>query len=250
MFSILSALGAGVAVTLLVRIFVHSLWGAIPMGLIAFVAVGIYLFRRTGAQIEPILAQVQKHLQGNRRDMAIKALRDAMSLGKWNPFLPGQLREQIGIIEYASGNLAEAEAELSRSSRFTWMSRAFLGCLYFKKKDAEKMKKAFEEAVKVGEKEGVLYTLYAHCLLSQGKKDEAVAVLERGLQKIPGDHRLETNVELAKEGKKLKTAPYGDAWTRFGLEGPPTPQLPANVPKFMRGYATRPGFRQRPQRKR
>ena len=101
--------------------------------------------------------------------MAIKALRDAMSLGKWNPFLPGQLREQIGIIEYASGNLAEAEAELSRSSRFTWMSRAFLGCLYFKKKDAEKMKKAFEEAVKVGEKEGVLYTLYAHCLLTQGK---------------------------------------------------------------------------------
>jgi len=43
----------------------------------------------------------------------------------------------------------------------------------------------------------------------------------------------------------MKVAPYGDRWPRFGLDG-----SKPGVPKQMRGFAQRPGFRQRPQRKR
>jgi hypothetical protein len=40
------------------------------------------------------------------------------------------------------------------------------------------------------------------------------------------------------QGKKMKVAPYGERWAGFGLDGS-TP----NVPKGMKGYTQRPGFR-------
>ena len=230
-------------------LFKHArVWEAALLGLVGGATVGVLLLRRTGAMIEPLMKTVEKHIIGGRREMALKALRDGLPLGAWNPLLPAQLHVQIGILEYAAGNLDEAQVSLEKASRYPWLSKAYLGCLYFKRRDGKKMKKAFEKAVGVGDKEGVLYTLYAWCLLAQASKAEAIAVLERGLKKIPGDHRLEANLELAKEGKKLKTAPYGDDFSRFLLEGPAQPMMPANLPKAYRGYNPRPGFRQRPTR--
>lgn len=254
MLSVLIALASGVLVGVLFNVtFVHSYWGVVPPGLIATVVVAALLLRRAAARLEPVVKGAEKHLVNGRRELALKTLREGLAIGRWHPLLPGQLRVQLGALEYAAGNLDEAERELSRASRYPWISRAFLGCVYFKKHDAGKMKAAFDTAVKVGDKEGVMYTLYAYCLLAQGKRDEAVAVIERGLKKLPGDHRLANNLELAKEGKKLKTAPYGDAWARFGLDGagvtPTMGPQGRELPKFARGYNPRPGFRQKPKRR-
>ena len=235
---------------LLGALFKHArVWEGVMLGIVSGLTVGVLLLRRAGAKVEPLMKSVEKHITGGRRELAVKALRDGMALGKWNPLLPAQLRVQIGIMEYVSGNLETAEAELGKGSRYPWLSRAYLGCVHFRRKNEKKMKDAFDTAIKVGEKEGVAYTLYAYCLLAQGKKAEAVEVLEKGLKKIPNDHRLQNNLELAKEGKKLKTAPYGEDWNRFLLEGPPTASHP-NLPPHMRGFATKPGFRQRPSRRR
>ena len=262
MFTIGLAILAGLSVGTLFKLtFVHSIWGAMWPGLLAAIVVAALLFRRAAQQLEPLIKTVEKHLTGNRRELAIKTLREGLELGKWHPLLPGQLRVQIGALHYVAGDLDEAEAELSKASRFPWISRAFLACVYFKKKEADKMKKAFESALKSGEKEGILYTLYAHCLIGLGLRDDGAALLERGLKKIEGKTeaqkvergRLENNLELAKQGKKLKTAPYGDAWSRFQLDGaaPPVMAGPGGkeIPKFARGYNPRPGFRQRPQKR-
>ena len=250
LLSILTGIVAGEGSYLaLGMLFKHAkVWEAVLIGLTAAIFGAVLLLRRSGALVEPLMKSVEKHITGGRRELALKALQGGMELGKWNPLLPAQLRVQIGIMEYVAGNLDEAEAELKKASRYPWLSRAYLGCVHFRKRNEPKMKDAFEAAVKVGDKEGVLYTLYAYCLMSQSNKDAAVAVLERGLKKIPGDHRLEANLELAREGKKLKTAPYGDEWSRFLLEGPPTASHPS-LPKGMRGYAVKPGFRQRPSRR-
>jgi hypothetical protein len=98
--------------------------------------------------------------------------------------------------------------------------------------------------VKVGEKDILAWTHYAWCMNARGQRAEAVEILKKGLAKIPGDQRLQNNLELVTEGKKLKVAPYGDRWARFQLDG-----SVAGVPKAARGFAQRPGFRQRPQRK-
>jgi hypothetical protein len=253
MLSIVVSLVAAVAVSALFKLtFIKSWAGVIVPGAIAMIAVMALLFRRAAHRLEPLMKQVERHLAGGRRELAMKTMRDGLPLGRWHPLLPGQIHAQLGIMDYVAGEFDDAERELSRASRWPWMSRAYLGCVYFKKRDGKNMRAAFNTAVKVGAKEGISWTLYAWCLMAQGAREEAVALLERGLKKLPGDHRLQTNLELAREGKKLKTAPYGEQWTRFGLDsaGPaPVAVGGREVPKFMRGHNPRPGFRQRPRRK-
>jgi tetratricopeptide (TPR) repeat protein len=250
LIAIVSGLVAGEGSYLLINAALgHAkVWEAIALGITVAVVVAVVLLRRAGTRLEPVMKNVEKHVAGGRRELALKTLRESLTLGKWNPLLPGQLNTQIGILEYVAGDLDAAETALARASKYPWQSRAYLACVHFKRKNEDKMKKAFDQAIKQAEKEGVAYTLYAYCLLAQNKKADAVKVLEDGLKKIPGDHRLENNLELAKEGKKLKVAPYGDEFSRFLLEGPPSANIP-NLPKGMRGYAVRPGFRQRPQRR-
>ena len=97
----------------------------------------------------------------------------------------------------------------------------------------------------MGDKDDLAWTVYAWCLQARDKKAEAVAVLKRAVEKLPANERLKNNLELVEGGKKMKVAPYGDRWARFGLDG-----SKPGVPKQMRGFAQRPGFRQHPQRKR
>jgi tetratricopeptide (TPR) repeat protein len=247
MLTILIALAAASLVTLGIKLeFPQTSYSLVLPFLTVFVGVTIVAVRQVAKKIEPLMKGVEKHILGGRREMALTALREGLTLQKWHPLIAAQLRGQIGALQYDSGNLDEAEAELSRASRWPWTAKALLGCVYFKKRDGAKMKKAFETGVTVGDKEPLAWTLYAWCLVAQGQRDDAVKVLERALKKIPGDQRLEANLELAKEGKKLKVAPYGDKWTRFNLEGGAGPV----VPKAARGFAVRPGFRQKSLRKR
>jgi tetratricopeptide (TPR) repeat protein len=244
--SIVVALVAGVAVGAVFRLahLVHSIPGAITPGVIAMIAVAVLLFRRVGRLVNPIVEEGQRHMQGGRRELALKSLRDALRFSRWHPLLESQLRTQIGLLLYDQGDVDGALAELTRGSSRPWESPAFLGCAYFKKRDEAHMKAAFEKAVKVGEKEGLSWTVYAWCLVARGKKPEAAAVLKRAIEKLPADERLKTNLELVEAGKKMKVAPYGDRWARFGLDG-----SKPGVPRALRGFAQRPGFRQRPTRR-
>jgi hypothetical protein len=244
--SIVVAVLSGIAVSALFALthLVHSTAGAITPGVIVTLAVGILLFRRIGKMVNPIVEEAQRHMQGARFELAVKSLRDALRWHRWHPLLESQLRTQIGIILYSQGDVDGALPELRRGSSRPWEAPAFLGCACFKKRDDAGMTKAFEKAVKVGEKDGLAWTVYAWCLAARDKKAQAVAVLKRALEKLPADERLKGNLELVEAGKKMKVAPYGERWARFGLDG-----SKPGVPKAMRGYAQRPGFRQRPSRR-
>jgi tetratricopeptide (TPR) repeat protein len=245
--SIVVAVLSGVVVGALFRLtgITHSIAGAITPGVIATIIAVILLMRRIGKMINPVVEEAQRHMQGGRRELALKSLRDGLRFKSWHPLLAPQLRTQIGLLLYDQGDIDGALAELEHASSRPWESPAFRGCAYFKKRDEDGMKKAFEKAVKVGEKDDLSWTVYAWCLASRDKKAEATAVLKRAVAKIPGSERLKNNLELVEGGKKMKVAPYGDRWARFGLDG-----SKPGVPRQMRGFAQRPGFRQRPQRKR
>jgi Flp pilus assembly protein TadD len=227
------AVGAGFRLAL-----VHSLAAAIAPGIIAAIGAAVLIMRSVGKKVQPTVEEAQRHLQGNRRELALKSLKQALTYRAWHPLLAGQIHAQIGALEYAGGNYEEAIAELKHASPRPWEAKAFLGCAYFKKHDEDGLKKAFETAVRVGKKEGLAWTLYAWCMVARGKKDEAAEILKRALKAIPNDQRLQNNLELVQQGKKLKVAPYGERWASFGLDGS-TP----GVPKGMKGYTQRPGFR-------
>lgn len=243
MLTFVVALLSGFAVGAVFRFghIVHSTAGAVTPAIIATIVVTILLFRRAGKHITPLVEEAQRHLQGGRKELALKSLRSGLRWKTWHPMLEGQLRTQIGALLYATNDLDGAIAELERAASRPWEAPAFLGCAHFKKRsDDARMSKAFDRAIKSAPKEGLAYTVYAWCLVARGKKDDAIKVLEKGLEKSPADQRLKTNLELVHQGKKMKVAPYGDRWAAFALDG----SLPG-VPKAARGFAQRPGFRQK-----
>ena len=240
MLTILTSILLGLAVGAVFRLshMVHTLPGAITPAVVAAVAAAILIMRRVGKQVQPVVEEAQRHLQGGRRELALKSLKQALGFRLWHPLLAGQIHAQVGALHYASAEYDEAIAELEHASMRPWEAKAFLGCAYFKKHNEEGLTKAFEVAVRVGKKESLAWTVYAWCMVARGKKDEAAEILGRALKEIPGDQRLQTNLELVQQGKKLKVAPYGEKWAAFGLDGS-TP----GVPKGMKGFAQRPGFR-------
>ncbi len=248
MLTVFLSLFVGVLVGGVVRLtgLVHSWAGTIMPGLLAAMGVSFFFLRRTGQFISGLVDEATNHMKAGRKELALKSLREGLKYSRWNPLLAPQLRAQIGILLYAQNDLDGAIRELEQATKRLWEARAYLACAYYKKKNDEGMKRAFEQAISVGEKEGLAYTLYAWCLLSRDLRNEAVEVLKKGRTKLPNDERLEGHLEAIKEGKKLKVAPYGDRWAAFLLDGamPGTAQLP----KAMRGYAQRPGFRQKPLR--
>ena len=246
MYSVLVSFGAALATALLLKGsgLVRSNWGLIVPALLAFIAAGVLLLRYFGSKLDPIAVQAQKHMQGGRKELALKTLREGFALGSWHPMVGPQLRVQTGLLQYAMGDLEAAEDDLKRAWRWPWQSRAYLACIYFRRREEASMRKAFEVAAGVGDKEGVLWTVYAYCLAQLDHKDEAIKVLERGLKKLPGDAKLRANIELLREGKKLKTQAYGDQFNVFLLEGEA-----AVLPRAARGYAVKPGFRQRPMKR-
>lgn len=218
--------------------------GVVAPGVLTALVVLFLLLRRSSRRVEPLVKEAEKHIAGGRVELAIKTIEGGMSLGRWNPLVPAQLRALVGSLYFDLGKHELAEPALARALRWPWTTKALLGVIYFRRRDEKRMKKAFEKAVSAGAKEPLAWTLYAYCMTARGSTEAAVKILERGLKKNPRDGRLQTNLELAREGKKLKTAPYGDKWSRFGLDGDgPT------VPKAARGFALRPGFRQRPRRR-
>jgi hypothetical protein len=245
--SLFIAIVSGVAVGGLLRVthVFHSATGFVLPALAAFVGALFLVNRSVSGKVKPLVDEAQRHLTGGRRELGVASLRAALKFSPWQLLLEGQLRAQLGILSYVGGDVDGALAELTRATTRSWEAQAFLGCARFKRRDDDKsMCSAFEHAVKAGKTEGLAWTVYAWCLLARSRKDDAVKVLKRGIEKMPADQRLKGNLELVEEGKKMKVAPYGDRWAAFGLDG----GGPA-VPKAARGFAQRPGFRQKPLRR-
>ena len=251
MWTILLSLLTGLVVGVAVRFsgLIHSTAAAILPAVLATLVAAIFLFRRVAGRIGPVVEEAQRHLQGGRREPALATLRAGLRWRHWHPLLEPQLRTQIGALLYDSGDFEGALVELQRAAKTQWESRAFLACCYFKLKNEDGMVKAFEQAVKTGEKDDLAWTVYAWCMNAVGKKDAALEVLARGLVKNPGNQRLQGHIEALKDGKKIKVEKYADRWARFRLDGS-IATGGMNIPKSMRGYAQRPGFRQRPIKKR
>jgi tetratricopeptide (TPR) repeat protein len=225
---ILTSLLLGAAVGIGLFLPHHSLSALLVWGLTTAVASFILIGRRAAKRIEPLMADSQKHIQAGRIDKAVETLSAGFKVGRWHPLLPGQIEAQVGILLYVAGRADEALPHLERASRFVWVAKAMLGCHWFKKKEPEKMRAPFERAVRTGKKESLSWTLYAYCLRESGHKDEALALLERAAKVVTKatkktDHRLETNLERLREGKPLKTAPYGEQWLQFRLDKSPPP---------------------------
>lgn len=219
MLSLLISLAAGVVVTLLLLLTPLHYAFAVIIGAVVFAGVYAIVLRQIMQKINTAVEVAQKDLAANRVEKAVRVIEDVQKkFSPWQFYVKQQMNSQIGSIHYLRRDFSKAFEYLEQGFARHWVGMAMLAICYMKRTQNSKMIDAFEKAVTVTRKEPLLWSLYAFCLEKIGERDKAIKVMERGLKKLKSDERMEENLKLLQDGKKMKMQPYGDLWFQFHLE--------------------------------
>ncbi len=219
MYNILISAGAAIAV-LLILVFGFDMlwWGALLIALTVMAGIVFLLMRNAMQKLTNLFETAGKDLQAQRFEKAIRDLKDAKKMGKWQIFVESQLNSQIGMIYYMKRDFSNAFPYLQDSFFKNWVSLAMLAICYMKRQKKDLMVTTFEKALKWSPKEPLLWGIYAYCLNECGEITKAKEALENGIKKLPSDQILKANLENLQQGKKMKMREYGDMWFQFHLE--------------------------------
>ena len=221
MLNLLISIACSVLTTaLLMRFADTNQWLAMAVSMLVFAAVFILITRTVMKKMGDLMESAQRDVMANRTEKAIATIKSGMKFAAWQLYAKQQINSQIGSILYMKREFNEAMPYLEKGFVRNWVSMAMLGVAYMKKNKLTKMNETFEKALQGSRKESMLYALYAFCLDKSENTEKAIAILEKGLKKLPGDERLQENIELLKAGKRMKMKGYGDMWYQFHLEKP------------------------------
>ncbi len=228
MYNLLISLAIGLAVTLAIGLGTNVGWvGAVLPGLLALGVAYFVLARRSWKQLEAVMGAVQKELLAQKLDRAIQTLEGGFKLAPWQFLVASQIHSQIGVLRYVRKDFAGAQPHLEKSFSRHGIARAMLAVTWYRKKDLEKARKIFDEAVKDNKKEGLVYATWAWVEEKEGNHERAIAVLARGLKANPSDEKLKAAAQALQNDKRLKLGKlYGEQWFQFHLEQMP-PQVVA-----------------------
>lgn len=220
MYSILiSAAAAGAVFVVMLLLLKLSWWIAVMVAVLVFTAVFALISRIISKKLMADLEQAGKDLQGQRFEKAIRGMKDALRYGPWQMYVKEQINSQIGMAYYVKRDFSNAFPYLEKSFFKNWIALGMLAISYMKRQKRDKMEKTFERAVQWNGKESLLWNLYAYCLAEEcGERTKAIAVLERGLKKLPGDTHIIENLGHLQTGEKMKMRSFGDPWYQFHLE--------------------------------
>jgi tetratricopeptide (TPR) repeat protein len=202
-------------------------WGiALPLALALMMGVNYLLGRRINKAITQLMDQVSQDLKNGKMDRAVRTLEGGLKYGRYQFFVTSQIQSQIGVILYIEKDFNGAFPYLKKAFVRNWLARGMLAVTYMRKKDKENMIKTFQKAVRYNPKEGLLWNLYAYCLLRMGDRPEAIQTLVKASKKLPDDDRVKANLIHLQNNKKMKMKNYGELWLQFHLE-----KLPGNIGK-------------------
>lgn len=219
MYNLLISGGAAVAAFLLLKFAAGlSWWIALIVPLLIFMGVFYLISRLVMKKVMAIMESATRDLQAQRVEKGIRELQSAFRYGKWQIYVTGQLNAQIGMVYYMKRDFTAAFPYLEKAFFKNWVAMGMLAVSYMKRNKKEKMRETFEKAVQGSPKEALLWNLYAYCLCEIGDTEKAKEVLEKGLKKVPGDEKTKQNLELLREGKKMKMKGFGEMWLQFHLE--------------------------------
>lgn len=220
MYNIL--ISAGVAVALF---FIVSLsagfdywWAALLAAMAGFLGSFVLITRLVTKKLEAIMEPAMKDIQAQRFEKGIRELKGALRYGKWQIYVEAQINSAIGMVYFVKREFSTAFPYLEKGFFKNWVTMGMLGVTYMKRGKHDKMKETFDKAVMATPKESLLYALYGYCLNEIGETSKACEILAKGVSKLPKDENLKQNLELLREGKKMKMKGYGEMWLQFHLE--------------------------------
>ena len=193
-------------------------WLALLAAGVAFLASFVLISRTIMKKVEAVMETAMKDIQNQRFEKGVRELKGALAYGKWQIYVTGQVNATIGMVHYLKRDFSNAFPYLEKGFFKNWMAMGMLAVSHMKRNRRDRMKETFEKAVVASPKESLLWALYAYCLADGGDVEKAKEILQRGLKKIPGDEKLQQNLQLLGDGKKMKMKEYGDLWLQFHLE--------------------------------
>lgn len=235
MYNSLIALGIAILTFLLGYLVAGWIAGVLP----ALLALGLAWFllaRRTGQQLQPIMAQAQVLAQEQKLVEARQLIETAAPLGKWQFLVDEQLHTQLGALWYLEAVMAimqqqktAAKAPLEkarehfekaapggwRSYLLGWQPSAMLATVKYRQGDADGALKLLEAASSGARTEPVFWALYAWMLNEQKKRDEALVVLGRGLKAHEKNGPLGEMRDALANKKRPNMIVFGEAWYQF-----------------------------------
>lgn len=249
MINLVVSLAAGMVVAVVIKLVGFSLAAGIIPGTLVSIGLYIVLARRSYTALQVVVGVVQTELstmtankkeQQAKADRAIKALEAALPLGRWQFLIEGEIHGQIGMIKYLFKDFDGALASFHKTGARNYFARAMQGAICFQRKDSAGMQSAFEDAVKHGKKEGLMWAAYAWCLTQNKETEKAIAVLSRGVETNPSDEKLKKALAALQNDKRLKMSAWEPMWWQLGLEQPSAQQ-----PQYMGGANRRRSMRGR-----
>jgi len=193
-------------------------------GLVGAIGAYVLLARRSGKQLEAVMAIAQKEMMARKPERAVEALQNAFSLARWQFGISSSLHANIGVLLYVQKKFDEAEPHLRKSTGTLlrlWQAQAMLAAILYRQKKYDEMERIFDGSLKGNKSETLLYAVYAWCEHARGEKKKAIEILTKGVEENKSDEKLKTLLQRAQNDKRLKLDGWGEQWWQFWLETPP-----------------------------
>ena len=204
MYNLLIALGVS-----LLAFSLGALTGEWYYGIAPALLVGLPLYfvlmRRTGKQVEAIMATAVSQLQTGRVKEAKATIESARPLGRWQFLIEAQIDGQLGTLEYMQRNWKAARPLLEKAWARNWQAMAMLAVLDHKDKKLDAGLARMEKAELLAKKEPLFWGIQAYLLLKAKRTEDAQRKVAEGLE----------SVEATKPLKELQTAVANDKMRRF-----------------------------------
>ncbi len=226
MYNLLLGLGAAGLAFLVGTLAASWVAGLIP-AVLAFGIVYFLLARRSTQALEAIAKDAMAMLQGGNADGARAHLLTALPIGKWQFLIEPQVHGQVGQLDYmqavglvmqrqltgADAKFADAVTSLEKSWSRDWRSRAMLGIVHARKGRTDEAVAVFEAATSGGSGEPLFWGQYAWVLSEAKRRDQALAVIGRGLGEVKGNKALVAIQEALSNRKRPDFgAAFGETW--------------------------------------
>jgi len=257
MYTLYSAIAAMIFTMVIPSLMgVSVLWTMIPSFLVAVVAF-VSIRNHFTAKVDALMGEAMKEMEqiqviasrgqrtqavmltvDKKRTKAIELMKSCLAFQNWQMGLALQINAQVGmilfsqyvflpkkekvklkeVIPYLEGTLVKGmSAKLFQGLWYSWVCLA--SCYVHLNQSQARALEILDDAVKVAEKEGFLWSFYGWVLSQAGEKEKAIDVLARGVA-LSEDPILRANLTALKNKKAMRMSEYGQSWYGLGFELP------------------------------
>jgi len=133
------------------------------------------------------------------------------------------INSQVGLLYYVQRKFRKSYPFLVCVHHNLWVQKIMLAALYFKTKSFTNMEKTFQETADYNAKENIIWSIWAYCKWKSGNLTDAIKILELKKNDLDTeDPKIEKNILLLKQSRKMNMKEYGEMWLQFHLEPPQT----------------------------